>query len=81
MKKIVVQFPNTQSLENKNGFLENVELINSDKGVSLYGGGAYLVNEDWYNKVMNNEITERNYTEKEIMNGLKINDSFPIQVN
>ena len=79
MKKIVVQFPNTQILENKDGFLENVELINSDKGVKLYGGGAYLVNEEWYNKVVNNDIAEKVYTANEIVKGLKINNSYPIE--
>ena len=58
MEKVVVSFPNTQGLENKDGFLENVELINSDKGVELYGFGAYLVNKEWLEKVENGEIPD-----------------------
>lgn len=79
MEKVVVSFPNTQGLENKDGFLENVELINSDKGVELYGFGAYLVNKEWLGKVENGEIPEKKYSEKEIINGLKYNNSYPIE--
>lgn len=79
MEKVVVSFPNTQELENKEGFLENVELINSDKGVELYGFGAYLVNKEWLEKVKNGEIPEKKYSEKEIINGLKYNNSYPIE--
>lgn len=79
MEKVVVSFPNTQGLENKDGFLENVELINSDKGVELYGFGAYLVNKEWLEKVENDEIPEKKYSEKEIINGLKYNNSYPIE--
>ena len=79
MEKVVVSFTNTQGLENKEGFLENVELINSDKGVELYGFGAYLVNKEWLEKVENGEIPEKKYSEKEIINGLKYNNSYPIE--
>jgi hypothetical protein len=75
--KIVVTFPESQMLENKAGFFDNVELINSDKGLEMYGGGAYLVNEDWYNKVKNGEVAEQEYTEKDMMYGLTINWIFP----
>ena len=44
-KQIVVEFPKSQLIEDKEGFLENVELINSDKGLELYGGDAYLVSQ------------------------------------
>ena len=81
MKKIVVEFPKSQMLEDKDGFLDNVELINSDKGIELYGGGAYLVNEDWYDKVMRGEVAEREYTIEEMENGLEINYTFPISDN
>ena len=79
MEKVVVSFPNTENLENKDGFLENVELINSDKGVKLYGFGAYLVNKEWLEKVENGEIPEKKYSEEEIINGLKCNNSYPIE--
>lgn len=79
MEKVVVSFPNTQDLENKDGFLENVELINSDKGVELYGFGAYLVNKEWLEKVENGEIPEKEYSEEEIINGMKCNNSYPIE--
>ena len=78
MNKIIVEFPKSQMLEDKDGFLDNVELINSDKGIELYGGGAYLVNEEWYDKVMQGEVADREYTIKEMENGLKINYTFPI---
>ena len=79
-KQIVVEFPKSQLIEDKEGFLENVELINSDKGLELYGGGAYLVNEDWYNEVMKGNVPTREYTDEELVNGLEINYTFPIEV-
>lgn len=78
MNKIVVEFPKSQLLENKEGLLENVELINSDEGIALYGGSAYLVNEEWYDKVMRGEVADREYTEDELLNGIVINYTFPI---
>ena len=78
MKQIVVSYPQNQVLENKEGFLENVELINSDKGIELYGGSAYLVNEDWYNDVLNGNVVDREYTDEEMLS-LEINYTFPIE--
>ena len=78
MNKIIVEFPKSQMLDSKDGFLDNVELINSDKGIELYGGGAYLVNKEWYDKVMRGEVADREYTIEEMENGLKINYTFPI---
>jgi hypothetical protein len=50
---IVVQGSNIQELMNKEGFKDNVELIEDERYYQLYGDNAYFVNEDWYNKVMN----------------------------
>lgn len=76
--QIVVEFPKSQMLENKEGFLENVELINSDEGIELYGGSAYLVDEDWYNDVLNGNVADREYTDEEMLS-LEINYTFPIE--
>ena len=77
--KVVVTYPTAQEIENKEGFFENVELINSDKGIELYGAGAYLVNSEWMTKVMNGEIEDKEYTEMEMMKNLKINNTYPIE--
>ena len=76
--QIVVEFPKSQMLGNKEGFLDNVELINSDKGIEIYGSGAYLVNEDWYNNVLNGNVADREYTDEEMLS-LEINYTFPIK--
>jgi hypothetical protein len=76
--KIVVTFPESQMLDNKDGLLENVELINSDEGIARYGGGAYLVNKEWYDKVKRGEVADREYTESELENGMTINWTYPI---
>ena len=81
MKQVIVVFPQSQVIEDKEGFFDNAELINSDKGISLYGGGAYIVNEEWYNKVINNEIPTKEYTEDEMEKNLVINYSFPIEMS
>jgi hypothetical protein len=77
--KVVVTYPTSQEIENKEGFFDNVELINSDKGIELYGAGAYLVNSEWMNKVMNGEVEDKEYTEMEMMKNLKINNTYPIE--
>lgn len=50
---IVVQEPDIQELMNKEGFKDNVELIEDERYYQLYGDNAYFINEEWYNKVMN----------------------------
>lgn len=75
---IVVTFPESQNLCEYDGFLNNVELINSDKGIEMFGGDAYLVNEDWYNKVKAGEIPTKEYSTDELANGLVINYTYPI---
>ena len=66
--KVIVTFPKSQSLGNKKGFFENVELINSDKGIELYGGGAYLVNKEWYENVKKGNVEDVEYTDEEYEN-------------
>lgn len=77
MKKIVVPFPKSQILGNKDGFFEHCELINSDVGVNMYGACAYLVDEDWYNDVKSGKVGNVNYTKKDEKR-LIINNSYPI---
>ena len=69
---VVVAFPDSQEIENKDGFLENCALINSEKGLEEFGGGAYKVNRKWYDKVKAGEITDREYTEDELVNNLEM---------
>lgn len=70
---IVVQFPESQILDTKEGFFENCELINSERGIQMFGGCAYLVNKDWYEKVKSGEIADADYTEEDMENNLVIN--------
>lgn len=50
MKYIVVEWPESQNLMEKDWFNE-CELINSDFGISEYGSSAYLVPENRYNEL------------------------------
>ena len=52
----VVCWPESQNLMGKEGFFENCSLINSERGLEVYGSSAYLVNSEWYDKVLNGEI-------------------------
>jgi hypothetical protein len=54
----VVCWPESQMIMNKVGFFENCRLINSIRGLEEYGSSAYLVDKDWYQKVLNGEIPE-----------------------
>lgn len=64
---VVVMFPESQGITEKEGFLSNCELINSDKGLEVYGSGAYLVDEDWYRKYKNGELADKEYTDDEML--------------
>lgn len=52
----VVTWPECQDLMCYEGFDENSELINSEKGLDLYGSSAYYVDEDWLNDVNQGKI-------------------------
>lgn len=48
MKKyVVIIWPWSQNLMDREGFEENCHLVNDDKGVDEYGSSAYFVDEDW----------------------------------
>lgn len=63
----VVAFPYSQIIEGKEGFLSNCALINSDKGIETFGGGAYKVDKDWLEQVNAGEIADKEYTEEELL--------------
>ena len=46
-KFVVVTWPESQELMEKEGFEENSYLINDDKGIDDYGSSAYFVSETW----------------------------------
>ena len=50
-KYIAVGWPESQELMDKEGFESHSYLINDDRGLEYFGGQAYFVDEDWYNKV------------------------------
>jgi hypothetical protein len=58
MRKIIVEFPESQILDSKEGFFENCILISSPMGVDVHGSCAYLVNENWYNDVKSGKIAD-----------------------
>ena len=57
MSKIIC-WPESQMLFDKKGFKSNCELINSEKGVEKYGSSAYLVDEDWYEDMITDNLSE-----------------------
>lgn len=77
MGYIVVEFPQSQILDSKEGFFENCELLNSDVALNIYGGSAYLVDEDWYRDVLAGNVADAEYTEEEMEEKLVVNYSFP----
>lgn len=54
----IVCWPESQMIMGKVGFFKNCSLINSERGVKTYGSSAYLVDKDWYKKVLNGEIPD-----------------------
>lgn len=54
----IVTWPESQLLMDKVGFHENCILINSEKGLEIYGSSAYRVNPEWLSKVMSGEIED-----------------------
>lgn len=65
MKYEVVCWPESQNLMEKTGFYENCRLINSEKGLDVFGPSAYLVNPEWYQKFINDELED--ITEEETL--------------
>lgn len=58
----VVMWPESQDLMSLKGFRENSALINSEKGLEIYGSSAYRVEPNWLEKAKNGEI-ETDYDE------------------
>ncbi len=48
---VPVQWPESQSLMEKEGFLENCHLINDTTGYQQFGDSAYMVNLKWLNSL------------------------------
>ena len=48
---VVITWPESQDLMDRDGFEENCHLINDDKGLDEYGSSAYFVDENWLNNL------------------------------
>ena len=48
MGYIIICWPDSQELMERDGFSENCSLINGERGLDIYGSCAYLVDKDWY---------------------------------
>lgn len=48
---VVIMWPESQDLMDREGFEENCHLINDDKGLGEYGSSAYFVDENWLNNL------------------------------
>lgn len=46
---VIVTWPESQGLMDKEGFEENACLINDDTFLEIYGPQSYFVNESWLN--------------------------------
>lgn len=55
----VVTWLESQDLIEKKGFREYCELINSEKGLDMYGSSAYLVDKEWLEQVEKGLIPDR----------------------
>lgn len=62
----IVVWPESQMLSEYEGFLENCSLIMNEKDLKKYGGSSFVVNTDWYNKLKNGELEEKEYTDEEM---------------
>lgn len=45
---VVVEWPESQLLFDKEGFRENAYLVNDEVGMETFGSAAYFVNKKWY---------------------------------
>lgn len=61
MGYVIVCWPESQMLMEKEGFYENCSLINSERGLDVYGSSAYLVDEDWYQDFTNGVLPDAQY--------------------
>lgn len=61
MGYVIVCWPESQMIMEKEGFYENCSLINSERGLEEYGSSAYLVDKDWYQKFINGELSDAVY--------------------
>ena len=58
-KYVVVTWPESQDLMDKEGFFENSYLVNDERGIEDFGSSAYFVDEDWLDEVEDNPyVTE-----------------------
>lgn len=67
MSKIVT-WPQSQTLCEKEGFLENCTLLNSESALDKYGSEAYRVDDEWYEKFINGELADVEYSDEEMEN-------------
>lgn len=58
MGNVIVCWPESQMIMEKEGFYENCSLINSERGLEEYGSSACLVDKDWYQKFINGELSD-----------------------
>ena len=48
---VVVTWPDSQTLMDKEGFEDNSYLINDEKGIEDFGSSAYFVDEKWLDSI------------------------------
>jgi hypothetical protein len=46
----VIRFPESQELQDLDGFDDNAFLVNDERGLEIFGPCAYFVNKKWYNE-------------------------------
>lgn len=46
----VIRYPESQDLQDLEGFDDNAFLIEDEKGLKIFGPSAYFVNKKWYNE-------------------------------
>ena len=68
----IVCWPESQMLMEKEGFYDNCSLINSDRGLEEFGSSAYLVDENWYQKFINGELSDAVYDDDDVDDMLDI---------
>lgn len=76
MEREIVCWPESQMLMEKKGFYDNCTLINSEKGLEKYGSSAYLVDKDWYDKFMNNELEDADEDIEDVEEALMVDWEF-----